>query len=186
MTTERCKLCGCIYSAGEKNCPACGGRHIKEHTKIKPSPMWLFPAAFLFFLIRAAFGKALIYIAYAIIALIVWFIFGMALMYFRQAPEERAANRLDRTPAAARLISMQNKYDRSSQNRAGAVVRTGFWGVVGGEKALALSALNEVFKAREQTATFEVKYASGRHCTETVDIGCARYKMLIALPEFEN
>ena len=91
---------------------------------------------------------------------------------------ERERKRLDTTPVAAVLISVQNEHGKEVLGTAArGLIGSALGGVYGAALGIAAGRANSRYK----TATFSVKYESGREGVETVKVDTPRFKELAEL-----
>lgn len=95
---------------------------------------------------------------------------------YREAERER--KRLDNIPVAAVLISVQSEYGKKV---IGTAARGMIGAVLGGTFGAAVGIATGRAKGRAKTATFSVKYESGRKGLETVNVNTPRFKELATL-----
>lgn len=96
----------------------------------------------------------------------------------RDREAERERKRLDTTPVAAVLISVQSEYGK---NVMGTAARGMIGAVLGGTFGAAVGIATGRAKGNAKTATFSVKYESGRKGLETVNVNTPRFKELATL-----
>jgi len=95
---------------------------------------------------------------------------------YKEAEQER--KRLDTTPVAAVLISVQNEHGKEAVGTAArGLIGAALGGVYGAALGIAAGRAN----GRYKTATFSVKYESGREGVETVKVDTPRFKELAEL-----
>lgn len=94
----------------------------------------------------------------------------------RQLEQERRER--DKTPVSAVLISTKNVTGKSA---VGTAARGALGYAVFGVFGAAVGITSARSKVKAQTATFSVKYASGRTGTETVNTNSARFRELAKL-----
>ena len=94
----------------------------------------------------------------------------------REAEQER--KRRDTTPVAAVLISVQSEYGKKV---VGTAARGLIGAALGGTFGAAVGIATGRVKGNAKTATFSVKYESGRKGLETVNVNTPRFKELATL-----
>ncbi len=96
----------------------------------------------------------------------------------REHAVEDERKRQDTTPVAAVLISVQSEYGKKI---IGTAARGLIGAALGGTFGAAVGIAAGRAKGKAKTATFSVKYESGRKGLETVNVNTPRFKELAAL-----